>query len=105
MNRTADGSWYLTAWRALNRPSPTRACACRRCAATVKERSLLSMSAVLVAIFEDHATAEGVRTRFVQDGFPTDRVDLTSCQELGPAKLVPREGVGAKLAEYFRKLF
>src|SRR4030081_121240 len=63
------------------------------------------MSAVLVAVFNDHATAEGVRTRLVKDGFPTDRVELTSCQDLGQAKLVPREGVGAQLTEYFRKLF
>ena len=48
------------------------------------------MSAVLVAIFNDHAAAEGVRTRLVKDGLPTDRVELTSCQELGQAKLVPR---------------
>ncbi len=63
------------------------------------------MSAVLVAVFNDHATAEGVRTRLVKDGFPTDRVELTSCQELGQAKLVPRQSVDAKLTEYFRKLF
>ena len=63
------------------------------------------MSAVLVAAFSDHATAEGVRTRLVKDGFPTDRVELTSCQELGQAKLVPREGLGEKLSAYFRRLF
>ena len=63
------------------------------------------MSAVLAAVFNDHATAEGVRTRLVKDGFPTDRVELTSCQELGQVKLVPREGVGEKLTEYCRKLF
>jgi hypothetical protein len=63
------------------------------------------MSAVLVAAFADHATAERVRTRLVKDGFPTDRVELTSCQELGQVKLVPREGLGQKLTEYFRKLF
>ena len=63
------------------------------------------MSAILVAVFEDHATAESLRTRLVQDGFPTDRVELTSRQELGQVKLVPREGVGAKLTEYFRSLF
>jgi hypothetical protein len=63
------------------------------------------MSAVLVAVFNDHAAAEGVRTRLVKDGFPTDRVELTSSQELGQVKLVPRQGVGAKLTEYFRKLF
>lgn len=63
------------------------------------------MSAVLVAAFSDHATADRVRTRLVQDGFPTDRVQLTSCQELGQVKLVPRASVGEKLTEYFSKLF
>jgi|KBSMisStandDraft_5_1062788.scaffolds.fasta_scaffold472934_2 hypothetical protein len=63
------------------------------------------MSAVLVAAFSDHATAEGVRTRLVQDGFPTDRVQLTSAQELGQVELVPRASVGEKLTEYFGKLF
>ena len=29
------------------------------------------MSAVLVAAFNDYATADGVRTRLVKDGFPT----------------------------------
>lgn len=63
------------------------------------------MSAVLLAAFSNHATADAVRTRLVKDGFPTDRVELTSCQELGQVQLVPREGVGEKLAEYFGKLF
>lgn len=63
------------------------------------------MSAVLVVVFNDHATAEGVRTRLVKDGFATDRVELTSLQELGQVELVPREGLDAKLTEYFRKLF
>lgn len=63
------------------------------------------MSAVLVAAFNDHATAERVRTRLVQDGFPTDRVQLTSLQELGQVKMVPRASVGEKLTEYFGNLF
>lgn len=63
------------------------------------------MSAVLVAAFKDHATAEDVRTALVKEGFPTDRVELTSPEELGQANLVPREGVSEKLTEYFRKLF
>ncbi len=63
------------------------------------------MSAVLVVVFNDHATAEGIRTRLVKDGFATDRVELTSLQELGQVKLVPRESLGEKLTEYFRKLF
>jgi hypothetical protein len=63
------------------------------------------MNPVLVAVFSDHATAVAARTRLVKDGFPTDRVELTSSQELGQAKLVPRDGVGEKLTEYFSKLF
>jgi hypothetical protein len=63
------------------------------------------MSAVLLAVFSNHATAQELRTRLVKDGFPTDRVELTSSQELGQAQLVPREGLGDKLTEYFRKLF
>jgi hypothetical protein len=62
------------------------------------------MHAVLVAAFTDHATAEGVRTRLVKDGFPTDRVELTSSQELGQVKVVPRERLPEQLTEYFRKL-
>jgi hypothetical protein len=62
------------------------------------------MSAVLVAIFENHATAADLRTRLVKDGFPTDRVELSSCEELGQVKLVPRDSVGEKLTEYFRQL-
>ena len=63
------------------------------------------MSAVLVAMFEGHAAAVGVRTRLVKDGFPTDRVELTSCQELGQVNLVPRGSLDEKLTEYFRRLF
>lgn len=63
------------------------------------------MSAVLVAIFNDHATAAEVRTRLVKDGFPTDRVELTSPQDLGQVELVPRQTVAEKLTEYFRQLF
>jgi hypothetical protein len=63
------------------------------------------MNAVLVAVFNSHATAAGVRTRLVKDGFPTDRVELTSCQELGQVQLVPRTGLAGKLEEYFGKLF
>jgi hypothetical protein len=63
------------------------------------------MSAILVAVYIDHSTAETVRTRLVSDGFPTDRVDLISQKELGQAKLVPRDTVAAQLAEYFSKIF
>ena len=63
------------------------------------------MSAVLVAIFTDYSVASSVRSELVSDGFPTDRVDLTSREELGQAKLVPRDSVSEQLAEYFRKVF
>jgi hypothetical protein len=63
------------------------------------------MSAVLAAVYDDHQTAEIVRTRLVSDGFPTDRVELTSRSELGQAKVVPAAGTEAKLTEYFRRLF
>ena len=63
------------------------------------------MSAVLAALFSDHETAERVRTRLVSDGFPTDRVELTSCRELGQAGLSPAAPVSEKLLQYFREIF
>jgi hypothetical protein len=63
------------------------------------------MSAVLVAVFTDHSIANAVRSELVSDGFPTDRVDLTSREELGQAKLVPRDSVSEQLEAYFRKVF
>ena len=62
------------------------------------------MSAVLVAVFKDDVSAGKARVRLVNDGFPTDRVDLVSTQELGPAQLVPRDTVSEQLAEYFRSV-
>lgn len=63
------------------------------------------MSAVLLALFKDYETAERVRIDLVQDGFPTDRVDLTSRADLGRAGLEPADTVHGKLAQYFRTLF
>jgi len=63
------------------------------------------MSAVLAAIYDNHKMADAVRIRLVNDGFPTDRVELTSRQELGQAKLVPTPDVQEKLTQYFRQLF
>ena len=63
------------------------------------------MSAVLAAVYESQEAAELVRTRLVKDGFPTDRVELTSREELGQAEVVPAAGVGEKLARYFEQLF
>lgn len=64
-----------------------------------------AMGAVLVAVYQDHAVADRVRTQFARTGFPTDRVDLVSAVELGQAGLVPRPTVGEQLVEYFRKVF
>jgi hypothetical protein len=63
------------------------------------------MSAVLSALFEDHDTGVGVRTRLVKEGFPTDRVELTSLREPGQASLGPANGLADKLADYFHGLF
>ena len=63
------------------------------------------MSAVIAALYPDHATAQRVRTRLVQDGFPTDRVSLTSRQEPGQAQLIPAESTHEKLIQHFRQFF
>jgi hypothetical protein len=63
------------------------------------------MSAVLAAVYDSHESAEQVRIRLVNDGFPTDRVELTSRQELGQAKLVPAADLEDKLTQYFQQLF
>lgn len=63
------------------------------------------MSAVLAALFSSHEVAVGVRTRLVTDGFPTDRVELTSRMEAHQAKLVPAESMTEKLILHFQQLF
>ena len=62
------------------------------------------MSAVLLAVFGQHGDAERVRTRLVSDGFPTDRVELTSSAEPGRAGLHPAGSKRAKFMQYFRTL-
>lgn len=63
------------------------------------------MSAILVAVFSDHTAGQAVRTALVKDGFPTDRVELTSSHELGQVELMPMRGVSDKLNAYFSSLF
>jgi len=63
------------------------------------------MSAVLLGVYADHETAERVRTDLVMDGFPTDRVELTDCIELGRAGLEPALSLHEKFVQYFRTLF
>ncbi|MGH8317039.1 MAG: hypothetical protein ACREUL_03555 [Steroidobacteraceae bacterium] len=63
------------------------------------------MSAVLAALFPSHEVAEKARTRLVEDGFPTDRVELTSGREAQQADLVPARSHAEKLTLHFRQLF
>jgi hypothetical protein len=62
------------------------------------------MSAVLLAVFQDYATADRVRVTLIRDGFPTDRVDLTASCDLGRAGLEPSDSVHDKCVEYFGTL-
>jgi len=63
------------------------------------------MSAVLAALFPSHQIAVAVRTRLVEDGFPTDRVELASRQDPGHADVVPAKDIADKLRLHFRQLF
>jgi hypothetical protein len=63
------------------------------------------MSAVLAALFPSHQVAVAVRTRLVEDGFPTDRVELASRQDPGPSDVVPAKDMADKLRLHFRQLF
>jgi hypothetical protein len=62
------------------------------------------MSAVLLAVFNDYGVADRVRIKLVSDGFPTDRVELTSSVEQGHAGLVPTPSVHDRFVHYFRTL-
>jgi hypothetical protein len=62
------------------------------------------MSAVLVAVFKEYGVADRVRTRLVKDGFPTDRVELTSARDPGRAALEPAISTRTKVEQYFRTL-
>jgi hypothetical protein len=65
------------------------------------------MSALIVALYRDNATANRVRVRLStgETAFPTDRVHLTSSGEPGHAGLVPAESFSLKLQAYFHTLF
>lgn len=62
------------------------------------------MTPVIVALFDDYGVAERVRTELVADGFPTDRVELTSLLETGQADAEPGDGFLARVANYFHTL-
>jgi hypothetical protein len=63
------------------------------------------MSAVLLALFKSYPTADQVRTALVQDGFPTDRVDLCCGEDLGRANVQPGPTARDKVSQYFTSLF
>ena len=62
------------------------------------------MAAVLVALYDSHPNAERARTELVKDGFPTDRVELTSASEPGTAGLIAAEGEAERFRRYFSTL-
>jgi hypothetical protein len=65
------------------------------------------MSALVTALYADHATADRVRVRLSSgdNAIPTDRVQLTSATEPGHAGLVPASSYALKLRGYFHTLF
>jgi hypothetical protein len=63
------------------------------------------MAAVLVALYDGHPRAERVRTELVADGFPTDRVSLTSPREPGTAGIIAADSATDRYREYFESLF
>ena len=60
------------------------------------------MSAVLLAIFNDYTAADQVRMDLFNDGFPTDRIELTACCEPGRAALLSGETPHGQFVKYFR---
>ena len=62
------------------------------------------MTPVIVALFDDYGIADQVRTQLVADGFPTDRVELTSLLEAGQADAEPGDAFVARVSNYFHTL-
>jgi hypothetical protein len=63
------------------------------------------MSAVLLAVFSDFESAERARLALFRDGFPTDRIELTACEEPGRAANEPAASLHDRFAQYFHALF
>jgi len=63
------------------------------------------MSAVMTAMFDDWGAAERVLVDLFRDGFPTDRVDLTSDGEPGRAGLAPAGSAHDRFVRHFRAIF
>ncbi len=64
------------------------------------------MTPVFVALYDEFAVAERVRTELVaKGGFPTDRVELTSRAESGQADAEPGDSYYQKVSNYFHAIF
>lgn len=63
------------------------------------------MTPVIVALYDDYGIAERVRTELVADGFPTDRVEVTSRLETGQADAQPGGAFVERVANYFHTIF
>jgi len=63
------------------------------------------MTPVIVALYDDFGVAKRVRTELVADGFPTDRVELTSRAESGQVDAEPGETYWRKVSNYFHTIF
>ena len=63
------------------------------------------MTPVIVALYDDFGIAERVRTQLVAEGFPTDRVELTSPVESGQADAEPGDSYWKKVSNYFHAIF
>src|SRR5687768_13970079 len=84
--------------------SGNRAAGARVASAVPGQDGRIAMQDVIVALYEEHATAVNVRTELVKDGFATDRVELTSPHEHLQAAKGPAEGFKAQVMDYFRTL-
>lgn len=62
------------------------------------------MTPLMLALYDDYATAERVRTELVAAGFATDRVELTSRAEAGQADAEPGARTAERHANYFHTL-
>ena len=63
------------------------------------------MGVLVAALYDNHATADRVRTALVSEGFATDRVQLTSRVEPGPAGVTPSDDSTTQLQDYFTQVF
>lgn len=63
------------------------------------------MTPVIVALYDDYGIADRVRTQLVADGFPTDRVEVTTREETGQADAEPGQKFSDRVANYFHTIF